>query len=234
MRLLLNGGGSEEQLIPMLTKLDEIIDHDKPMLYVPLAMDEVEHPYNGCYEWINKQLMNISVQNLDMVRTFEDFASKDLDKYSAIFIGGGNTYKLLNGLKQSGVFDMIKKYINNNGIVVGCSAGTVLFGKDISIIASMDSNNVKLTDTKGFDVLSGISIFPHYINLKKKLTDKENELRINKFTNSIINFSLKKGDVYAIPEEDTIYIDGTDVKIIGTKNYFYFKDGVRKEIELDK
>ena len=63
----------------------------------------------------------------------------------------------------------------------------------------------------------------NYINLKSKLTDEENQARIDKFTNSIIEFTLKNGDVYAIPEEDTIYINGTDVEIIGTRNYFYFK-----------
>ena len=35
------------------------------------------------------------------------------------------------------------------------------------------------------------------------------------------------------PEEDTIYIDGTNVEIIGTRNYFYFKEGVGQEIELN-
>ena len=232
MRLLLNGGGSTEQLIPTMTKLNEIIDHNKPILYVPLAMDEVEHPYDDCYEWFSKQITNVVVLRLDMARSFEDLASKNLNEYSAIFIGGGNTYKLLKGLKESGAFDNIQEYIQNNGIVVGCSAGAVVCGKDIDIIASMDPNDVKLTDTKGFDVLSGTSVFPHYINLKSKLTDEENQARIDKFTNSIIEFTLKNGDVYAIPEEDTIYIDGTNVEIIGTRNYFYFKEGVRQEFEL--
>lgn len=233
MRLLLNGGGSTEQLIPTMTKLNEIIDHNKPILYVPLAMDEVENPYDGCYGWFSKQIVNVSVPSLDMSKSFEELASKNLDEYSAIFIGGGNTYKLLKGLKESGAFNKIQEYIQNNGIVVGCSAGAVICGKDIDIIASMDSNEVNLTNTKGFDVLSGISIFPHYINLNSRLTEEENQARIDKFTNSIIDFTLKNGDVYAIPEEDTIYINGTNIEIIGTRNYFYFKEGIKQEIELD-
>ena len=232
MRLLLNGGGSTEQLIPTMTKLNEIINHNKPILYVPLAMDEIEHPYDECYDWFSKQIINVEVPGVDMARAFEDLDSKNLNEYSAIFIGGGNTYKLLKGLKESGAFNKIQEYIQNNGIVIGCSAGTVICGKDIDVIASMDPNDVKLMDTKGFDVLSGISVFPHYINLKSKLTAEENQARIDKFTSSIIEFSLKNGDVYAIPEEDTIYIDGTSIEIIGTRNYFYFKKGVKQEFEL--
>lgn len=233
MRLLLNGGGSTEQLALTMKKLNEIIDHSKPILYIPLAMDEIEHPYGGCYEWFTQQIINVSVTRLDMARTFEDLSSRNLDNYAAIFIGGGNTYKLLKGLKESGTFENIQKYIKNNGIVVGCSAGAVICGKNIDIISSMDPNDVKLTDTRGFDVLSGISIFPHYINLKSKLTDEENQARIDKFTNSIIEFTLKNGDVIAIPEEDTIYINGEDIEIIGTRPYYEFKNGscLMKEIK---
>ena len=36
-----------------------------------------------------------------------------------LFIGGGNTFKLLYELKSSGAFKKIKQFINNNGIVFG-------------------------------------------------------------------------------------------------------------------
>ncbi|MDE7178974.1 MAG: Type 1 glutamine amidotransferase-like domain-containing protein [Lachnospiraceae bacterium] len=100
--------------------------------------------------------------------------------------------KLLLGLKQSDAFQKIKEYILNDGIVIGGSAGAVIFGKDIDIISSMDSNDVNLTDTAGFNVLSGISIFPHYTNKKSSLNDIESEQRHNRFTNAIKDFSLKK------------------------------------------
>ena len=32
----------------------------------------------------------------------------------------------------------------------------------------MDPNDVALVDTKGFNVMNGISIFPHYTNKKSK------------------------------------------------------------------
>ena len=126
MKLLLNGGGSDEQLTITLTKLNDIIDHNKPLLYIPLAMDENEHPYDGCYEWFSGQTQNISVPSIDMAISFKELASKNLYEYSAIFIGGGNTYKLLKGLKESGAFSKIQDYIQNDGIVVGCSAGAVI------------------------------------------------------------------------------------------------------------
>ena len=230
MKLILCGGGSKEQNTLANKKLNEIIDHNKPILYIPLAMDENKNPYDGCYEWIQKELSKVDFTYIDMARTFEELASKKLEDYTALYIGGGNTYKLLYGLKQSKAFELIKTYIENNGIVIGGSAGAVIFGKDIN--TSMDSNDVNLTDTKGFDVLSGISILPHYINKKKELSDEENQIRINKITNKAIEFSLSNGDIYAIPEEDAIYINGGNIEVIGTRKYYYFKKGIREEYEI--
>lgn len=229
MKLLLCGGGSGEQNALANQKLNEIIDHTKPILYIPLAMDESDHPYDSCYEWIHEELRKVDVSQIEMVRTFEELVSKELHQYSALFIGGGNTYKLLSGLKQSGAFQKIEEYILSDGIVISGSAGAVIFGKDIDIISSMDPNNVNLTDTTGFDVLSGISIFPHYTNPKSSLSDIENEQRHNKFTNAIKEFSLKNGNVIAIPEEDAVYMNGDSVEIIGTRPYYTFEKGVRTE-----
>ena len=233
MQLILCGGGSGEQNTLANQKLNEIIDHTRPILYIPLAMDENDHPYDSCYEWIQGELANVDISSIEMVRTFDELASKNLQHYAALFIGGGNTYKLLLGLKQSGAFNRIRNYINNNGIVIGGSAGAVIFGYDINIIESMDSNDVNLTDTKGFDVLSGISIFPHYTNKKSKLTEKENEERLNKFTNSIIHFSKSIGEVIAIPEEDAIYVNNDSIELLGTRPYFTFKNGLIDKFEIE-
>ena len=201
MQLILCGGGSGNQNTLANQKLNEIIDHKRPILYIPLAMNEEEHSYDSCYEWIQGELANVDILYIEMVRTFEELASKDLKHYAALFIGGGNTYKLLLGLKQSGARNNIRNYINNDGIVIGGSAGAVIFGYDINIIASMDRNDVNLTDTRGFDVLSGISIFPHYTNKKSKLTDDENEERLN--AKDVIKMATING-AKALQKEDEI------------------------------
>lgn len=41
MKLILCGGGSGDQNTLANQKLNEIIDHNKPILYIPLAMDEM-------------------------------------------------------------------------------------------------------------------------------------------------------------------------------------------------
>ena len=135
-------------------------------------------------------------------------------------------------LLKEDVCDITSADINKDGVVIGGSAGAVIFGYDINIIASMDPNDVNLEDTKGFDVLSGISIFPHYTNRKSKYTEEENNERMKMFTDSITKYSEKIGKVIAIPEEDAIYISEEGVQVIGTKPYFVFKNGVSEKINL--
>lgn len=233
MQLILCGGGSGEQNYYANKKLNEIIDHSKPLLYIPLAMDENEHPYDSCYEWINEELAQVQLSRIDMVRSFEELAQKDYDNYCALFIGGGNTYKLLKGIKDSGAFEKIKEFIINGGIVIGGSAGAVIFGYDIDIISTMDSNDVALVDTKGFNVMNGVSIFPHYTNKKSKLSEEENFARLNNFTNAIKSFSMINGDVIAIPEEDAIYINDSNIEVLGNRTFYYFKNGNQQEYNFD-
>ena len=218
MKLLLNGGGSTEQLKLTMNKLNEIINYNKKLLYVPLAMDEDDHPYDSCYEWFLKQIQNVEVIGVDMPRTFEEFANTNLDNYGAVFIGGGNTYKLLKGIKDNDIFNKIIDYLNNDGIVIGCSAGAIIFGKDINSCSSMDRNDSNLTNTTGFNALNGKSIFAHYTNSKTEEIHK-------KYTDALIEYTKNNEEVIALPEEDTIYIDEGSIEIIGTRPYYSFING---------
>ena len=234
MKLILCGGGSGKQNYYANKKLNEIINHNKPLLYIPLAMDETTNPYDSCYEWIKNELSEINISSIDMVRTFEELAEKDYNNYCALFIGGGNTYKLLKGLKESKSFSKIKEFIANDGIIIGGSAGAVIFGYDIDIISSMDKNEVNLKDTKGFNTLNNISIFPHYTNKKSKLSEEENITRLNNFTNAIEKYSITTSNVIAIPEEDAIFIDNNIIEIIGNRPFYYFTNGKSEKFDLDE
>ena len=232
MRLFLNGGGCGKQTLLTYTEINKIIDHNKSVLYIPLAMNEEDHPYDSCYEWIKEEISCIDIPNIEMVRSFEELEKNDLDNYSLIYIGGGNTYKLLNGIKTTKIYDKLKKYILNDGIVYGSSAGSVIFGKSINVIEVMDKNEINLTDTKGFNCLSNISIFVHYTNYRSKLSEEENKMLTEKYTNFITKYTSNNEKVIAIPEEDTIFFDGKNIRVIGELPYYIFENGKKEKIEL--
>lgn len=232
MRLFLNGGGCGQQTLLTYKEINKVIDHEKPVLYIPLAMDEKDHPYDSCYDWIKEEISSIDIPAIEMVKTFEQLEKKDLSKYSLIYIGGGNTYKLLNGIKKTNIYDKLKEYILNNGILYGSSAGTVIFGKSIDIIEVMDENGINLTDTNGFNFLNNISIFVHYTNYKSKFSEEENKKLMEKYTNFISMYTSKNEKVIAIPEEDTIFFDGKNIKVIGELPYYIFENGKKEKIEI--
>ena len=214
MNVFLNGGGADIQAKDAYKKLNGIIDRSKPCLYIPLAMKQEK--YDGCYEWIISELKSIEIPNIDMVRSAEELLTKKLNDYSFLFIGGGNTFKLLHDLKISGSFEKISEYINNGGIVFGGSAGAIIFGKDLEACKLADSNDVNLQDINGFDLLNGISILCHYTN---GTPEKDEESR-----QYLLELSQHRTSV-ALPEEVTLFVSDNGVEVIGNTPYYLFEDG---------
>lgn len=68
-----------------------------------------------------------------MIRNSEELATKKLSNYSFLFIGCGNTFKLLKELKTSNAYQHIVNYLEHDGIIFGGSAQAIIFGQDISV-----------------------------------------------------------------------------------------------------
>ena len=218
MRIFLCGGGSGEQTTEAIRRFSDLIDHKKPLLYIPLAMKSDLYP--SCLEWIKGEMQGVNITNIDMVTSTEEIVRKELKDYSAIFIGGGNTFKLLYELKASGAFDQMKDYIEQDGIIFGGSAGAIIFGESLESCALDDENHVGLRDITGFNVLDGISLLCHYTN--------RTEEKDRKSTEYLTELS-KRRKVIALPEEDTLFVNGNKVEVIGTRPYYYFENGIREE-----
>lgn len=215
MKVFLNGGGADIQAKDAYKKLNQIIDHSKPCLYIPLAMKQEK--YDGCYKWITGELRVIEVPGIDMVRSAEELLTKKLNDYSFLFIGGGNTFKLLHDLKTSGSFEKILEYINNDGVVFGGGAGAIIFGKDLGACKLADANEVNLQDINGFDILNGVSILCHYTNgtPEKDEESKQYLLELSQYRKAI-----------ALPEEVTLFVSDNGVEVIGNTPYYLFENGL--------
>lgn len=221
MRVFLCGGGDGAQSALAYQRFSESIDHAKPLLYIPLAIECEAYP--GCLEWITNELNEVKLPGIEMVTSMEELLQKDLRRYCALFIGGGNTYRLLTGLKTSGCFDKIADYIRHGGIVFGSSAGVILFGADIDSCACNDNNDVHLTDTAGFDVLNSLSLLCHYTN---RAQEKDRQS-----TEYLLALS-KRQIILALPEEDTVFVNGENVEVIGERPYYIFKNRERIKREF--
>ena len=221
MGIILGGGGCAEQTIITNKLFKSLINHEKPVLYIPLAWEDYDKGYENCKKFLIGEFSNIQHGEIEVIQSADEILDKNLSDYSAIFIGGGNTYKLLKLLKDSGAFEKIKQYIENGGLVYGGSAGAVIFGKDINSVMYMDTNNVALKDTSGFNLLFDFSFTAHYMN------QSENEHK--KATEYLTKYSVHE-PVIAVPEEDSLYTDWNTVKIIGTKPWYIFNNGNKRQM----
>ena len=219
MKLILNGGGDGKAAVSARQLLNRVIDHQKKILYIPFAWPDPT--YQGCLEFMIGELEDVEKAGIEMVRAAGELMSPELTDYACLYIGGGNTYKLLNDLKASGAFEKIRKYLTEeDGIVYGGSAGAIIFGKDLDSCNTDDDNEVGLRDHAGFDMLGGYSLLCHYTNRNRERTELSRRY--------LLELSKIK-PVYAIPEEDTICVNDGGVAFIGERPYYEFVHGTVTE-----
>lgn len=213
MKLFLCGGGAGEQTREARRRLNGVIDHACPCLYIPLAMEP--DCYEGCQTWIAGELQDVDVPAIDMVRSADALAAQRLADYSFVFIGGGNTFRLLHVLRASGTLALLEAYLAQGGVVFGGSAGAILFGASLDVCALDDANDVGLTDMRGLDCLGGASLLCHYPNPTCEADARTQQLLALSYHHRII----------ALPEEVTLYTDGRRLEPISDRPYFRFENG---------
>ena len=229
MRLILNGGGSDEQIKESLEIFAREVNGGK-VLYVPLAWNNGK--MEECINWFKSEMLPYGVTDIDDVLDAKDITKDKLAKYSAIFIGGGNTFKLLKMLKETEAFSSINEFLNNGGIVMGGSAGALIFGKSIDTclktelnINSTDENLVNLKDTAGFNKINGYSLFVHY---------QRKPEQIEKTAINIQRLTEQGHKVICLPEETSLWINGNKMAIIGQKPAEIFDGKSKKVIQAEE
>jgi dipeptidase E len=125
---------------------------------------------------------------IDLRKYFKqsNFSEKDLKKYQAVWVAGGNTFVLVRALKQSGARKVIGDMVRKNEIIYGGeSAGAILptptltgvqFGDDPSIIPE---GYDKETIWNGLNLVD-YHIVPHYKSEWEGAEDMIKELKKKK------------------------------------------------------
>ncbi|MGM0840111.1 MAG: Type 1 glutamine amidotransferase-like domain-containing protein [Bacillota bacterium] len=208
VNLFLSGGGDKEQTEILDKEFVSVIDLNKPLLYIPIAM-QGEIPYEDCYKWIHSVFYPLGINEIEMWTDLEAKSPEDLRKFSSIYIGGGNTFYLLNTLRATGFDEILKEYIDKKGIVYGGSAGAIIFGRDSLTASHMDPNHTNLKTFEGFNYIDNYSVWCHYEtshdDLIKQYVDKHGI------------------SVIALPDETGIVSSEVTLKVIGSSPAYIFK-----------
>lgn len=214
MKLILCGGGAGEQVKESYQIFADSVKGQK-IMYIPFAWKD--DTYAGCLEWLSNDLKPFGISDIDIVTSPEQITKEKLNQVKGVFIGGGNTYKLLKMLKESIAFENLKEFaLRNDTVVMGGSAGALIWGKSIDtckddgldIKSICDVNLVGLKDTTGFGMINDYSLLVHY---KKK----EEQIPL---TMQRIERLLKDGHkLVCLPEETSLVVEDNKFSIIGSK-----------------
>jgi peptidase E len=167
MKLLLTSAGfSNKEIFNTFLKLI-----DKPMdqvrlVFIPTASrtkDELKYVNKSRQELVDFGIKNITTLNLDHKITNENLINIDV-----IYVCGGNTFYLLQKIRESG-FDQILP--NFKGLYIGVSAGSIVVGPDIKVSNPYDKNDTNLTNTAGLNIVD-LAIAPHYQRKNKTIFEK--------------------------------------------------------------
>lgn len=205
--LFLSGGGNEEESYKLDSEFIKRINGK--VLYIPVAINKLKHPYPNCLKWFRKTMAQFGINDIEMWTDLKSRTQKDLDKFSAVYIGGGNTYDLMATIRKTGFDKLLTVFLKNTGVVYGGSAGAIIFGKDIDTSKYSDKNNVNIKNKKGLNLVKGYSIWCHY---QSKDDSKIKEL-----------IKEKGLSIIAIPECSGIIVN-QNIKVIGEMPVYLFKD----------
>ena len=156
-RVFLGGGGSVNDEAALW---DEFAKSGQRVLYWPMALPTKEHA--SAEQWLLGSLAPRGSFDLVMWSSLADHHPEELVAFDLIFIGGGNTYALLDEVQRHQFLQPVCQFVAEGGSLYGGSAGAVLAGADIGTAKPFDLNDVGIKDTSALNLLSGASLLPHY------------------------------------------------------------------------
>jgi len=222
--VLIGGGeiGTKEtfkidQSIVMLTN-----KKNPNFLFIPTASNEAEG-YINVVKSIYAEILSCNFDWLSLENGMIETELKKIKWADIIYVGGGNTKKMIVKWKKFKVDVELKKYLKTDKIYCGLSAGSICwFEQGIS-----DSESFENTDVWDYSIIDGLGFIegcncPHY-------DDRIKEESFNGFVKNL------KINILAI-ENNCAVVVGKTMKIIksdNTKNAYYIINNGKENIEIN-
>ena len=165
MRVLLTSAGLETEHIQ--SYFERMVNKDMALvkaLFIPTAAQDPD-AIDVLPKCMNDLLKSgILKTNIKVYDLHDGMSLEELQLYDVVYLCGGSTSYLLQRINDTGFSATLMEYIYNDGIVVGVSAGSLIFANNLQ-------ENLGLIDTK-LDVhcadgeKSGKMSYPLKLNLK--------------------------------------------------------------------
>jgi dipeptidase E len=158
-------------------------------------------------------------EGIEVVGITEDAGSKTLASVDAVFVGGGNTFRLLDRLQRSGLREDLRRLASAGIPYLGSSAGTNIAAPTIKT-----TNDMPIVDPRGFEALGLVpfQINPHYLDAdpgsRHMGETREERLREYLEENEVPVIGLREGG--------WLHLEGTSLRLEGGAPARIFRQGV--------
>ncbi|MEA2343901.1 MAG: dipeptidase [Thermoanaerobaculia bacterium] len=173
--------------------------------FVPFAA----HDHDGYTTKVRERLarMDLDVISID-----------DLDRADAIFVGGGNTFRLLKTLYDRDLLNTIRERVRAGLPYLGSSAGTV-----IAAPTMQTTNDMPIVEPPSFSALGLVDfqINPHYLDPDPQSTHRgeTREERIREYLEE------NEGPVIGLREGSILQVENNVTTLLGEKTARLFRRG---------
>ncbi len=195
-----HGGGYLEHCA---AEIRDILGAVKRVAFVPFAL----HDRDGYTARAREGFEQMGYE-LDSVHDRRD-PKELIHSAEAFFVGGGNTFRLLDELYRRDLLKAIGSAVERGAIYMGSSAGS-----NVACVTIKTTNDMPIVHPPSFDALNLVpfNINPHYLDPdpQSKHMGETRETRIREFheMNNPVVVGLREGSMLRI-EEDSVTLKGT-------------------------
>ncbi len=162
MRIMLAGGGDATDSRPLDEQFANWLPAGGRLLYWPFALRGSGRSWSDCYTWIREVFQPLGCEKIEMWTDLTAHDPYELLRFTAVYLGGGNTFFLRHELHRNGFDHALLGFAGAGGMLYGGSAGAIVLGSDIMTGAHLDENEVGLSDTYGLNLVMGHAVWCHY------------------------------------------------------------------------
>lgn len=177
----------------------------KKAVFIPTAGDPYDNKDFVEADKIALEKYGLDIVEMDVKNKDEKEIRKTIDEVDVILVAGGDTFYLMEKLKESGADKVIKEFIEKGGIYIGSSAGSIVCCPTIEGAEEFDNPRLapELDNFDGMGVFKDV-IIPH--------THKEKYFeRVKKATKKLESKGYK---VHPLTDDDVLFFDGGSCVIL--------------------
>ena len=194
-----------------MVTMAKIIKHEgrdfvgKKAVFIPTAGDPYANKDFVEADKVALEKYGLDIIEMDVKNKSEKEIRKVVGGTDIILVAGGDTFYLMEKLKESGADKVIKEFVKKGGVYIGSSAGSIVCCPTIEGAKEFDDPNLapELNNFDGMGIFKDV-IIPHthkekYFERAKRATEK---------------LESKGYKVYPLTDDDVLFFDGDSCVIL--------------------